>query len=101
MTTEYETFVRDRARILLGNEVVLTLRDLTPGRQKYRGLHVRAVVSQPPRNDEPRLWLRSVVGNKDPDPCSVRIVAELPELFEAPPYSDFFEAMEKAEQEPG
>jgi hypothetical protein len=95
---EYETFVRDAARILSGRERVLTLRDLSPGRQKYRGLNVRAVVSRPPRPGEPTLWLRSVVGLKDPQPCSVRIIAQLPETFKAVPYSDFFDAMELAER---
>ncbi len=98
MATEYEAFVRDRTHILSGREVVLTLRDLTPGRRKYRGVNVRAVVSRPPRADEPVLWLRSVVGVKDAAPCSVRIVEELPEAFMAEPYSDFFDAMEKAEK---
>jgi hypothetical protein len=98
MATEYEAFVRDRAHVLSGREVVLTLRDLTPGRKKYRGINVRAVVSHPPRPGEPLLWLRSVVGSKDPEPYSVRIVEELPEAFMAEPYSDFFDAMEKAER---
>lgn len=98
MTTEYETFVRDRSRVLSGREVVLTLRDLGSGRKKYRGVNVRAVVSRPPRANEPLLWLRSVVGVKDPDPCSVRIVEELPDAFVAEPYSDFFDAMERAER---
>jgi len=53
MTTEYETFVRDRAHALSGREVVLALRDLTPGRKKYRCINVRAIVSQPPRAGEP------------------------------------------------
>lgn len=98
MSNEYETFVRDASRVLSGRERVMTLRDLTPGRKKYRGLNVRAVVSRPPRPGEPTLWLRSVVGLRDPQPCSVRIVAELPEAFEAVPYSDFFDAMELAER---
>ena len=98
MATEYETFVRDAARILSGREVVLSLRDLTPGRKKYRGSNVRAVVSRPPRPGEPTLWIRSVVGLKDPLPCSVRITEELPEAFEAVAYSDFFDVMEKAER---
>jgi len=98
MAAEYETFVRDAARILSGREVVLSLRDLTPGRRKYRGINVRAVVSRPPRPGEPTLWIRSVVGVKDPSPCSVRIVEELPEAFTAKPYSDFFEVMQKAER---
>jgi hypothetical protein len=98
MTSEYEAFVRHRSHVLSGREVVLTLRDLSPGRKKYRGVNVRAVVSRPPRAGEPLLWIRSVVGVKDPDPCSVRIVEELPEAFMAEPYSDFFDAMEKAER---
>lgn len=98
MANEYETFVRDAARILSGREVVLSLRDLTPGRKKYRGLNVRAVVSRPPRPGEPTLWIRSVVGVKDPAPCSMRIVEELPETFKATAYSDFFDVMEQAER---
>jgi hypothetical protein len=98
MAKEYETFVRDRSHVLSGREVVLTLRDLSPGRKKYRGVNVRAVVSRPPRPGESVLWIRSVVGVKDSDPCSVRIVEELPEAFMAPPYSDFFDAMEQAEK---
>ena len=41
MATEYEAFVRDRSHVLSGREVVLTLRDLSPGRKKYRGVNVR------------------------------------------------------------
>lgn len=97
MSNEYETFVRDHARVLSGREVVLCLRDLAPGRKKYRGFNVRGVVSQPPRPGEPILWIRSLVGVKDPKPCSIRIIKELPEMFDAVPYSDFFDAMERAE----
>lgn len=97
MAKEYETFLRDRARTLNGRELVLSLRDLTPGRKKYKGLNVRAVVSQPPRPGEDRLWIRSVVGIKELEPCSVRIIEELPELFQARPYTSFFDAMERAE----
>ncbi len=98
MAKEFETFARDRARLLSGKEVVMTLRDLSPGRAKYRAVNVRAVVSRPPQPGEPVLWIRSVVGNRDPEPCSVRIVKELPETFEGVPYSDFFEAMKRAER---
>ncbi|HWD22918.1 MAG TPA: hypothetical protein VG591_07305 [Burkholderiales bacterium] len=98
MSKEYEIFARNPERVLSGREVVVTLRDLSPGRRKYRGINVRAVVSRPPRPGEPTLWIRSVVGLRDPQPCSVRIVEELPEAFEAVPYSDFFEAMERAER---
>ncbi len=97
MAQEYETFVRDREHVVSGGEVVLTLRDLTPGRKKYRGVNVRAVVSQKPVTGEPLLWLRSVVGIRESEPCSVRIIEELPEVFAAAPYSDFFAVMKAAE----
>ena len=98
MPIEYETFARDSSRIMSGREVVLSLRDLAPGRKKYRGINVRAVVSRPPRPGEPTLWIRSVVGVKEPQPASVRIVEELPEALMAIPYTDFFEVLKKAEQ---
>lgn len=97
--SEYEAFVRDLRRTLSGQPVVLTLRDLTPGRKKYRGLNVRAVVSQPAKPGEPRLTLRSLVGVKHPGPCSVRIIEELPETFAGEAYSDLFDAMERLERE--
>ncbi len=98
MAKEYETFVRDRAHVLSGREVVLALRELLPGRKRYRGINVRGIVSQPPRAGEPILWMRSVVGVKDPKPCSIRIVEQLPDVMDAPPYSDFFKALESAER---
>ncbi len=98
MPNEYEAFVRDIERTLSGRPVVLTLRDLTPGKKKYRAMHVRAVVSDPPKPAEPVLWLRSVVGVKYPRPYSVRIIEELAEAFAAEPYSDLFEAMERLER---
>ncbi len=97
-TTEYEAFVRDVDKTLSGKPIVLTLRDLTPGKKKYRAKHVRAIVSKPPRDGEPRLLLRSVVGVRYPWPSSVRIVEELPETFAAVPYSDLFDAMERLEK---
>ncbi len=97
---EYEAFVRNVEKTLSGRQVVLTLRDLTPGKKKYRALHVRAVVSKPPKPGEPLLWLRSVVGVKYPGPSSVRILEELPETLAAEPYSDLFEAMERLESSP-
>ncbi|MDR2239843.1 MAG: hypothetical protein LBE33_05315 [Zoogloeaceae bacterium] len=97
MATEYETFMRDPARLLKRREVVLCLRDLTPGRKKYRGLNVRATVSQPPHPGEDVLWVRSVCGVKQSEPYGVKIVERLPDVFQGAPYTDFFAAMERAE----
>lgn len=95
MPNEYEAFVKDVEKALSGQPIVLTLRDLTPGRKKYRAVNVRAVVSKPPKADEPVLWLRSVVGVKFPWPCSVHIIEEFPETFAAEPYSDLFDVIER------
>jgi len=98
MEQEYETFARDPAHLLSGREVVLSVRDLMPGRKKYRGMHVRATLSRPPRPGEPLLWIRSVVGEKDPEPCSMNIVEMLPDLIEGKPYTDFFAALRRLEK---
>ena len=97
MTQEYEAFVRNREHAVSGAEVVLTLRDLTPGRHKYKGINVRAVISETLVEGEPLLWLRSVVGTREPSPCNVRITEELPPVFDAPPYTDYFKVMEALE----
>lgn len=99
MAKEYETFVRDAARLLNRRQVVMCLRDLTPGRKKYKGINVRAMVSQPPRPGEDILWVRSVCGVKNPEPFSVKIIEQLPDVFKGAPYTDFFAAMERAEQQ--
>ncbi|KAA3628702.1 MAG: hypothetical protein DWQ09_07300 [Proteobacteria bacterium] len=98
MEKSYQTFVRDPAHLLSGHEVVLSLRDLTPGRKKYRGLNVRAKVVRPPHSGEPLLWIYSVVGEKDPEPCSIEIVEVLPDLIEGAPYTDFFKALARLER---
>jgi len=98
MTTEYETFVRDAAHLLNQRQVVLCLRDLTPGRKKYKGLNVRASVSQSPGPGEDVLWVRSVCGVKQPKPYGVKIVERLPDVFKGAPYTDFFAAMARVEQ---
>ncbi len=98
MSKVYESFVRDVSRLLNGREIVMCLRDLTPGRKKYKGINVRAVVSQPPRQGEDMLWVRSVCGVKFPDPFSVRIVENMPDVFKGAPYTDYFDAMERAER---
>jgi hypothetical protein len=98
MPNEYEAFVKDIEQTPSGRPVVLVLRDLTPGKKKYRAVHVRAVVSDPPKAGEPMLWLRSVVGVKYPRSYSVRILEELTEAFAAEPYSDLFEVMERLEE---
>ena len=98
---EYQCFVKSYADLEEGREVVLTIRDLSPGRRKYNARVVRAVVS---RAAEPlarwdRLWVRSMVGVMDPDPWALRIVEELGPAVPGRPYSDIFEALERLDTE--
>ncbi len=49
MPEAFETFIRDPSDLVDGEETVLVLRDLTPGRRKYFAQNVVAIVSHSPR----------------------------------------------------
>jgi hypothetical protein len=98
---EYQCFVKSSVDLEEGRKVVLTIRDLSPGRRKYNARVVRAVVSRAAdalaRWD--RLWVRSMVGLVDPDPWALRVVEELGPAVPGRPYSDLFEALERLDTE--
>jgi hypothetical protein len=49
MEKEYSVFVEDiKKELVEGREIVLTIKDLTPGRRKYENRLVKAVVSRSP-----------------------------------------------------
>lgn len=91
MAKEYQTFVVSLESLPEGQEIDLTIKDLTPGPRKYDGRRVRAIVyksrDKAPEGDT--LWIRSEVGVLHPEPWVIKIVEELPELIPVPPYSDF------------
>jgi len=80
-----------------GKKVVLTIRDLSPGKQKYLARVARVEVSRSPEalKSWDTLWAHSVVGYKDPQPWGVRIVEELGLTVPGKPYSDIYEALAK------
>jgi hypothetical protein len=96
----WETFLRtadDLGALQTRAEVPLALRDLTPGRTKYRMRHVVAEVSSDPEAagvDE--LRVRTVVGVLLPQRWGIRIVRELPVEIPGTPYRHFFEALRAA-----
>jgi hypothetical protein len=94
---EYEAFVADLKALSDGAEVMLTIRDLTPGRRKYNARIVRGIVSRNAGAASPGdvLWVRSIVGRKLPDPWSLQIVEELGATAPGRPYSDIYAAMEQ------
>ena len=91
----WETFVRRPGDLKEEVEIPLVLRDLTPGRRKYRWCHVVAVVSRRPEElrSMDTLRVRTVVGVLLPEPLGVRILRELPIELSGSPYRDFFQAL--------
>jgi hypothetical protein len=79
MSQEYDTFVDSLSELPQGQECRLTIRDLTPGRYKYRALYVRALVSSAAEQlpDGGTLWLRFPLGELHPQPWKIKIIEEL------------------------
>lgn len=98
MADAYETFVRDLSELPEGEETLLVLRDLTRGRRKYFAQNVWAVVSRSPdpSGESRPLRIRSAVGNLYPGEWYVRVVEALPQRVPGVPYSNAFEAMQRA-----
>ncbi len=97
---EYECFVRRLKELQEDRQVVLTLRDLSPGRRKYQARIVRAVLSRSPDalSGWDKLWVRSAVGVKDPQPWRIKIVEELGDSLPGKPYGDIFEVEKQIAQ---
>ncbi len=94
----WETFLRRPGDMSEGVETPMVLRDLRPGKKKYRMRHVVALVSRDPGKtasmDE--LRVRTVVGVLLPETWGVRILRELPIELPGRPYHDFYQALRSA-----
>ena len=64
MKKEYVTWLVIDEQLAEGQEIELTIRDLTPGREKYNGRNVKAIVSSSPDRlpEGDILWIRSGTG---------------------------------------
>ncbi len=97
----WETFVRRPGDLREGVELPLVLRDLSPGRRKYRMRHVLALLSRKaaelPQMDE--LRVRTVVGVLLKERWGVTIIKDLPDEIPGRPYGDFYEALKSAARE--
>jgi hypothetical protein len=91
MSKEYVAFVDNPNDLPMGQEIELSIRDLTPGRQKYDGHNVRAIIADSPDKlpGSDVLWFRSLVGILYPKPWAIKIIAELDEFIPKRPYSDY------------
>ena len=79
--TEYDTFFDTELDVVSQDvEQEMVLRDLTPGRSKYRCQYVRAVVSSDPDRYPDRLWPRLGRGQWVGQPWSVQVVAPVEKI---------------------
>lgn len=94
----WETFLRRPGDLKEGEETVLVLRTLNPGRKKYGMRHVVAIVSRNPADlaEMDSLQVRTVVGVRLTEPCGVKILRDLPIELPGQPYHDFFAALKRA-----
>ena len=81
MRKEYDTFVQSLDELTDGQACELTIRDLTPGQNKYESRFVKAVVSRSPEQLKGGdiLWLRFLMGLLHPKPWGIKIIEELGE----------------------
>jgi len=96
MKKEYVTWLLREEQLAEGEEIEITIRDLTPGREKYNGLNVKAIVSSSPDKlpDGDILWIRSGTGILHPKPWAIKITGELPEFLSRSPF-DYADLLEK------
>lgn len=94
----WETFVRSPAQLKENAEIPLIVRDLTPGRMKYRVRHVVARISAAPQAiaDGDTLWVRTTVGVRLEHSWTIKVVRELPLELPGVPYRDVYEALKNA-----
>ncbi len=94
----WETFLRRPGDLIEEVETPMVLRDLAPGRKKYRMRHVVATVSHRPEESTSmdELRVRTVVGVLLPETWGVRIIRELPTELPGRPYHDFYQALRGA-----
>ena len=74
---EYQTFVGSITELPVEKEIELIIRDLTPGKYKYKSTRVIAVLSKESSSGSDTLWIRGRSGVKYATPLFMRIVKKL------------------------
>jgi len=89
MKKEYVTWLVRDEQLMEEQELELTIRDLTPGREKYTGLNVKAILSSSPDKlpDGDILWIRSGTGVLHPQPWAIKITGDLGEFLSRSPFN--------------
>lgn len=88
MPKEYQTFVSTPEILKEGQEMILAIKDLTPGIRKYDNRFVRAILHKDLKHSPGTdvLWLRTLTGRKLPTPWAINIVEELGDSVKGTPY---------------
>ena len=94
---EYQTHLKHLRDLQENRTLVLTIRDLSPGKHKYVARVARVQVSRSPEAlaKWDTLWAHSPAGFKDPQPWGMKILEELGATAPGKPYSDIYEALAK------
>ncbi len=72
---EWDTYINiDFKDMPEETERVAIIRDLTPGKYKYRSTYARIVVSKDAAKYPEKLWVRLGRGQLIPTPCSMKIL---------------------------
>ena len=90
MKKEYLTFVADIKDLVENQEVELTIKDLTSGRNKYENKIVKAILSSSPAQlpDGDVLWVRSWIGVLYPQSWAIKVVGEVGETLAGLPHGE-------------
>ena len=67
INTDFKDMPEDQERIAI-------IRDLTPGKYKYRGTYAKITVSKDPKKYPETLWVRLGKGQLIETPCSVKVI---------------------------
>jgi hypothetical protein len=73
--TVYDTFILKEFKDLREDEeMVSVIRDLTPGKRKYRSTYARIKVSKDAKKYPDTLWVRLGRGQLIDTPCSMKVI---------------------------
>lgn len=83
MRQSYDTFIqKDFEELKEDEEIVGVIRDLSPGKKKYKGIYARFRVSKDPDKYPNILWIRLGRGQLVDRPCSMEVI-EIIDPFKA------------------
>lgn len=71
----YDTYIAtDFSAMKEDEEVFGVIRDLAPGKAKYRATHAKFKASKDPKKYPDTLWIRLGRGQLVPTPCSIQVI---------------------------